>query len=349
MEYRDYLRLVPKIELHCHIVSTIRAERLIGWANERGVELPSDDPDTLFDYDNIVDFLKVFNAAHEVFRTRDDFATLAYEGVADAVADGNLCYREYFINPDNFAHLGFSYVDVIDGLIEGLRRAEEEWGVGFGIIPAINRGFDLDTALALVESIAANPRPEVVGLGQDDLRADAHESPLDWQAAYDRAHELGIRVSAHVGELPNSQAADVIEAWNVLKLDRVDHGYHIVDDEALVAEARDRRIPFTCTPRSTKFLSGWPLDEKHPIADMLRAGLTVTLATDDQVFFRTTLREEFEHVGLGMGFGPDTIERIVLDSVEATWAQEPAKARMRRDFRRQLLSLRTALVSSSEA
>lgn len=343
MDYRDYLRLVPKIELHCHIVSTIRPERLIGWAAERGVDLPSDDPETLFDYDNIVDFLKVFNAAHEVFRTRDDFATLAYEGVVDAVADGNLCYREYFVNTDNFAHLGFRYIDVIDGLIDGLRRAEQEFGVGFGLIPAVNRGRSADEALALVEAMAANPRDEVVGLGQDDLRSDAHESPLDWAEAFARARALGFKVSAHVGELPNSHAADVIEAWDALHLDRVDHGYHVIDDPAAVSEAKTRGIPFTCTPRSTRFLSGWSLDESHPIADMIRAGLTVTLATDDQVFFRTTLREEFEHVGLGMGFGPDVIERIVLDSIEATWAQEPAKSRMRTDFRRQLLALRTAL------
>jgi adenosine deaminase len=159
ISYRDYLRLVPKVELHCHVVSTIRAERLIGWADERGVQLPSRDPEVLFDYDNIVDFLAVFNAAHDVFRTADDFAVLAYEGVADAVAGANLRYREYYINPDNFGHLGIDYPTVIDGLILGLRRAEAEFGVGFAIVPAINRGLPPATAQALIETMIANPRP----------------------------------------------------------------------------------------------------------------------------------------------------------------------------------------------
>lgn len=343
MIYRDYLRLVPKIELHCHVVSTIRATRLLGWAQERGVALPSDDPETLFDYDNIVDFLAVFNAAHEVFRTREDFATLAYEGVEDAVADGNLAYREYFVNVDNFRHLGLTYSDVVDGLIDGFRRAEEEFGVGFGIIPAINRSFTAEQAMALVEEVGANPRPEVLGIGQDDLRADALEMPLDWSEAFARARELGLRVTAHVGELPSSHAEDVIEAWDALKLDRVDHGYHVMDDPARVADALARKIPFTCTPRSTQFLSGWELDDQHRIAGMIRAGLTVTLATDDQVFFKTTLREEFEHVGLGMGFGPDAIDRIVLDSVDATWLADDAKAALKARFRGQLRALRGAL------
>jgi adenosine deaminase len=343
MEYRDYLRLVPKIELHCHVVAVLRPERLLTWARERGVALASTDPETLFDYDNIVDFLAVFNAAHDVFRTADDFAILAYEGVADAVADGNLRYREYYINPDNFAHLGIDYPTVIDGLIDGLRRAEAEFGVGFGIVPAVNRSYSLETALAFVETVAAHPRPEVIGIGQDDLRADGQESPLDWAPVFARAHELGLRVTAHVGELPSSDAASVIEAWDALGLDRVDHGYHVMDDDLRVAQALERGIRFTVTPRSTQFLSGWPLDEQHRIAGMIRAGLAVTIATDDQMFFRTTLREEYEHVGLGMGFGPETIEKIVLDAVDATWLAEGPKEALRADFRGQLRALRAAL------
>lgn len=341
--YRDYLRLVPKVELHCHVVSTIRAERLLGWARERGVRLPSDDPATLFDYDNIVDFLAVFNAAHEVFRTAEDFAVLAYEGVQDAVRDANLRYREYYVNPDNFAHLGIDYATVVDGLISGLRRAEAEFGVGFGVVPAINRAMSPATAAALVETMIANPRPEVLGLGQDDLRADGLESPLDWTPVYETARAAGLRLTAHVGEVPGSTAASVIQAFDELRLDRVDHGYHVMDDDDCVAQAAERGIHFTTTPRSTQFLSGWALDERHPIARMVRAGLPVTLSTDDQVFFRTSLAEEFEHAGLGMGLGPDLIERIVIDSVEAGWLDAARKARLGAECRGALRSLRRAL------
>jgi adenosine deaminase len=263
--------------------------------------------------------------------------------VEDAVADGNLSHREYFVNPDNFAHLGLCYTDVVDGLIDGLRRAEAEFGVSFAVIPAINRAFGIEVAQRLIETIAANPRPEIVGIGQDDLRADGFEAPLEWAPVYARAKELGLRTTAHVGEIPTATAADVIDAWDVLGLDRIDHGYHVVDDEARTAAARTRRIPFASTPRSTQFLSGWPLDETHRIATMIRAGLRVSLATDDQVFFRTTLREEFEHVGLGMGVGLDEIEALTLDSVDATWLDDDRKDRLRADFRRQLRALRAAL------
>ena len=76
MDYRDYLRLVPKIELHCHIVSTIRPERLIGWAAERGVDLPSDDPETLFDYERHEDLERRSHLFREVADVVDVMALL---------------------------------------------------------------------------------------------------------------------------------------------------------------------------------------------------------------------------------------------------------------------------------
>ena len=67
IDYRDYLRLLPKVELHCHFVATIRPATLVELARAHDVPLPTHDLDVLFDYDNIVDFLTVFEAANQVF------------------------------------------------------------------------------------------------------------------------------------------------------------------------------------------------------------------------------------------------------------------------------------------
>ena len=126
IDYRDWLRLLPKVELHCHLVATIRPATLFDLARARDVALPSDDARTLFDYDNIADFLDVFNAAFRVFTDKGVFERVAYESVEDAVAAGNLRYREYFVNPDRF---GIPYREVLDGVVAGLRAAERDLGV----------------------------------------------------------------------------------------------------------------------------------------------------------------------------------------------------------------------------
>ena len=50
----DYLQLLPKTELHCHFVSTMGAALFVELAAKNGVELPSTDPATLFDFTDLV-------------------------------------------------------------------------------------------------------------------------------------------------------------------------------------------------------------------------------------------------------------------------------------------------------
>jgi adenosine deaminase len=342
--YQDYLRLLPKAELHCHFVATIRPRTLIELAQKYAVALPSYDVDTLFDYDNIVDFLTVFEAATHVFVNEGVFERVARESVEDAVILGNLRYREYFVN----AHLfPISYGAVLDGIIAGLRAAETEFGVGFGIIPAIARFQTPDEAVDMVRTILADGRSEVVGLGQDYLTTDGRESPELWTAAYTLAGEHGLRRTAHVAEIPGSTADAVTTAVRDLGCSRIDHGYHVMDDPAVVEMAREMQIPFTCTPRSTEVLSAWPPSPEHPIAQMIRAGLNVTISTDDPTFFGTDIGREYAEVLPAMGFGPEVASRLALAGVDASWAEPVLKARLKAEFRAQIRALDAVLDEDS--
>lgn len=346
IDYQDYLRLLPKVELHCHFVATVRPATLVELARAHDVELPSYDPDTLFDYDNIVDFLAVFEAANRVFVDKGVFERVAYESVQDAVAAGNLRYREYFVN----AHLfPIGYREVLDGMVAGLGAAERDFGVGFGIIPAIARFQRPDEAVALVRTMLDDGRPEVLGLGQDYLTADNTEAPERWTEAYALAARHGLRRTAHVAEIPGSTAAAVTVAIRDLDCSRIDHGYHVLDDPAVVEVARELQIPFTCTPYSTQVLSGWAMTPEHPVARMIKAGLNVTLSTDDPTFFRTDIGREYAEALPAMGFGPDVARRIAMAGVEASWCPPERKDALRAEFTGQIRALDARLDESGIA
>lgn len=339
ISYADYLQLLPKTELHCHFVSTMKPALLLELARKNDVALPSDNLDKLLDSDNLVDFLKLFNAAHEVIVTGDDFARVAYDGVRDAIGEGNLRYREYYLNPQNFAPRGMSYADVIDPVIAGLRAAEADFGVGFGIVVAINRQFSASAAVDLVQSVIDNPRDEVFGIGQDDLAPDGSESPWIWADAYDLAGRHGLKRTAHVGETMQAAPSNILVALDQLHVDRIDHGYRSVDDPAIVKRLHDEEIPVTCTPTSTQVLSQWYPSADHRIAHMIRAGLTVTFATDDAVFFRTDIGSEYRDWLPAMGFGPDVAKRISLTGARSAWCPEEQRSRLVAEFTAQHIAL----------
>lgn len=333
ISYADYLRLLPKTELHCHFASTMSAELFIELAAKHGVELPTTDPDTLFDFADLVDFLVAFRFAHDVLRDPSDFERVAYDGVASAVADGNLRYREYYVNPQYFADRGLSYAEVIDPIIAGLARAEKDFGVGFRIVVAINRRADAASAVDLVREMIAHPRPEVVGLGQDDLTPENTEDPGRFIEAYELAREHGFLLTAHVGETDHATPDAVRIAIEDLGCDRLDHGYRIVDDPAIVALARERGIGFAATPLSTTICSGWTIDEAHRIRRMIDAGLAVNVSTDDAMFFRTDIGREYTEGLRLMGVTPNEAKQIALNGIDAAFCDEAQKARLRAEFR----------------
>jgi len=343
ISFEDYLRLLPKTELHCHFASTMSADLFIELAAKHGVELPTTDPEELFDFAHLVDFLVAFRYAHDVLRDPEDFERVAYDGVAEAVADGNLRYREYYVNPQYFAERGLSYPEVIDPIIAGLARAERDFGVGFRVVVAINRRAGADDAVELVREMIAHPRPEVVGLGQDDLTPENTEDPARFAEAYALARAHGFLQTAHVGETDHATPDAVRVAIEELGCDRLDHGYRIVDDPAIVALARERGIGFAATPLSTTICSGWEITPEHRIRRMIDAGLAVNVSTDDAMFFRTDIGREYTEGLRLMGVTPDEAKRIALNGIDAAFCDEAQKERLRAEFRGAFLALDAAL------
>ena len=343
LELDDYLRLLPKAELHCHFVSTMRVSTLVELCQSHQVRLKTSDLDALLDYDGLPDFLDVFNAAHRALTTGDEIARVAHEGVEDAVRAGNLRYREYFVNPDNFAPAGIDYPSLIDAMTDGLAQAERDFGVGFRIIPAINRSLPPAAAVAMVEAIIRHPRDAVAGIGQDDLTPELTEDPLRFRAAYALAEHHGLRRSAHVGETQTADPADVLAAVTELHVDRIDHGYRVVDDPGILAAVKDSAVPFTCTPRSTAMLSGWAFTPEHRIAQMIRAGLPVTFATDDAVFFKTDIGLEYRQAIPAFELDHNDAARIARAGFAAAWCDPSEKSRQLADVDSFILALKSAL------
>jgi adenosine deaminase len=343
MNVDDYLRLMPKTELHCHFTSTMSAGRLIQLADKYGVDLPTTDPVALFDYQDLADFLVAFRAATAVLRDPAEIAQVAYDGVRADVATGSLRYREYYLNPQYFAANGLGYTQLLDGVLDGLRSAQQDLGAGFRVVVAINRRESPAAAVELVETMLAHPYPEVVGLGQDDLTPEGTEDPTRFAQSYALARSHGLQTTAHAGERPVDSPDNVAAAIEELKVDRIDHGYRIVDDPVLTARAKALGIHFATTPWSTTICSGWSIDPSHRIRAMIDAGLSVSVSSDDATFFRTSIAREYREALPALGLGLDDAKRISLAGIDGAFCDDAQKASLRTTFAAEFLALDTAL------
>src|SRR5689334_10024223 len=156
MDYAEYLRRLPKVELHCHVEGTLRPQTVADLARKHGIELPTTDVDKIYDYETIYEFLQIFRLVNSTVIDRDDFARVAYESLEDGVKLGNLKYREMFFNPTLHTTRDVPFKTVVDGLIDGIRAAESDLGVKCRLIADVYRQDSLDMARQMLDDILSN-------------------------------------------------------------------------------------------------------------------------------------------------------------------------------------------------
>ncbi len=125
-----------------------------------------------------------------------------------------------------------------------------------------------------------------------DLYGDELAQPIEnFKSIYRRAKTEGLRLKAHVGEW--GTADDVRRAVEYLELDEVQHGIAAVDDPSVVRFLADNHIRLNITP-SSNYLLGRVKDLKsHPIAELYRNGVDVTINSDDVLIFDSDVSKEY--------------------------------------------------------
>jgi adenosine deaminase len=333
MNYDEYLRRVPKVELHCHFEGTVRPQTFADLAKKHGVELPTDEADRLYDYDSIYEFLKIFAMVSSTLRDQEDFARTAYESIEDGVELGNLKYREMFFNPTLHTSRGIPYKTVVDGLVDGIHEAERDFGVRCRLIADVYRQDAPEVARGMVEQVLEHRREELIGLGMDG--AEAPDPPEKFVDAYRLAKDGGLRLTAHACE--DAPAENITTCLDLLGCERIDHGYHVLGDPQVVARTRDEGITFTVCPTATAVCYFDPDDlTKHPIRQMVDEGLKIMINSDDPPMFHTDIGKEYVGMVEAAGWGPEKVREFVMNGIEGSWASDDEKRQMRESFEREL-------------
>lgn len=316
---------VPKVELHCHIEGAADPALVRRMAAKYRIDLSGlFDEDGDFAWADFSSFIRAYDGAASVFRTFEDFAELAETYLAASAAEG-VIYTEVFVSPDHARRSGIPYLDYIGGIAEGMRRAEAKHGIVGRIIPLIERHFGPETAVEAAKTAVANRIPEVVGFGMaGDERMWA---PKDFARAFAVAHEAGLPLTCHAGELCGwEMVRDTIDA---IPVKRIGHGVRAIENADLVRRLADEGIVLECCPGSNIALKVFPSFAAHPFKALRDAGVKVTLNADDPPFFWTTMGREYAIAKEHFGFTEADLLDVTRTAVEAAFCDEATKARLR--------------------
>ena len=309
------LRTMPKAELHVHIEGTLEPELALALAERNHVALPWTDLEELrrqYEFENLQSFLDLYYQLMATLRTADDFRDLMLAYLERAAADG-VRHAEIFFDPQVHVGNGIDLDTVIDGLLEGLRLGRERFGITGGLILCIVRDMPVASAEAL-RTAARHRAGDLIGVGLDS--AEVGYPPSLFAEVFAKARALGLHCVAHAGE--EGPAAYVAEALDLLHAERIDHGIHAIDDEALVRRLAATGTPLTCCPLSNRRLQ--VVHDLHdlPLRRFLDAGVAITVNSDDPAYFGGYIAANYEAMA-SVGFTLDELSRLAENSIRATF------------------------------
>lgn len=311
-----YIADLPKAELHLHIEGSLEPELMFALARRNRVAIPFDSVEAVraaYDFSNLQDFLDIYYAGAEVLRTERDFHDLALEYFRRAAAD-RVRHAEIFFDPQTHTDRGIPFQVVIEGLTSGMAAARTELDVSSQLILCFLRHLDEDEALATLKR--AEPwLDRIAGVGLDS--SEVGHPPSKFQRVFDRAGAMGLKRVAHAGE--EGPPAYVWEALDLLKIDRMDHGNRSMEDEALIQRLAASGMTLTVCPLSNLKLCVVDDLANHPVPEMLRRGLHVTLNSDDPAYFGGYVNDNYRALAAAVGLTREQVTQLARNSFEGAF------------------------------
>ena len=320
---REFVTGLPKAELHLHLEGTLEPDLKLELARRNGVELAQstvEEVQASYVFDSLASFLAVYYPAMDVLVTEQDFYDLATAYLRRAAADG-VTHVEMFFDPQAHTSRGVPFADVVNGY----HRAAVDGaalGVDAHLILCFLRDFSAESAAETLE--ASVPfADKILGVGLD---SDERENPPSkFGAVFARARELGYRLTMHCDIDQVGSIENIRQVLEDIDVDRIDHGTNVVEDPALVEVVRERGLGLTCCPVSNSFVTD---DMKATeIAQLLRAGVKVTVNSDDPAYFGGYVAENYVALVEKAGLTSEEVVTLAKNSFEASWVSDADRAR----------------------
>jgi adenosine deaminase len=319
-----FVRGLPKAELHLHIEGTLEPELAFELAHRNGVVLPYADVEELrraYQFTNLQSFLDLYYAATDVLRTAADFEQLTSAYLRRAHEQG-VVHAELFFDPQVHTARGVALETVLSGITAALEAAERSHGITHRLIACFIRNLGQEAAMQTLEALFAH-RSAIDGVGLDSTECGF--PPSLFTAVFARARAAGLHVVAHAGE--EAPAAYIVEALDLLQVQRIDHGVRCEDDPALVERLARERMPLTVCPLSNVRLKVFDRIESHNLKRLLDAGVCVTINSDDPAYFGGYVAENYLAVQQGLSLPAGQIRQLAHNSFEASFLDDAERQR----------------------
>ena len=320
-----------RVELHLHLDGSLNIE----WVYKKAIERNVVDKQTSFnEFYKLINpqpnmfnsnMFKKFDIVNGTLQTKEDLYEATYNLVKQLDSLG-LIYAEIRFASQLHALKSMSQCDALETVLSATKKAESECNIKVGIINCLlHKG---DSAKANyeenLETIEVSKKYLNKGLVAVDIAGYENNCNfLDYAPLFKLANSYNIPYTIHAGEMGNPN--HIIDAIN-MGAKRIGHGINAVMNEDILNEVVKRQIPLEVCPTSNVE----PVYDyaSHPIRDLIKAGAYVTINSDNMMFSRTNIINEYCLMEL-IGINEDTLKQCTLNSINAAFASDELKKELK--------------------
>lgn len=309
----DFIRRIPKTETHLHIEGALPYELLTELDSERFPESP-DFRQSSFRYPNFVEFENLLiDHAVSWFNSAERYHE-ACKRIFENLASLNVKYVETSFHLHMVEFIGVDGPDILSAI----KSAAPE-GLEVRVIGGMVRNGYTDVMRPILDTLHKWEELDGIDLhGQEWLELEEWTPPV-WK----RCRDAGKIIKCHAGEFGGPEK--IYEALDTLGASRIQHGVRAVEDKALVKRLADEGAVLDVCPLSNEKLRVFPSLEQHSLRELVDAGVTCTINTDDPLCFANDILDEYRAVAQRLGFTKAELAQFAKNGFEHSQLDKTSK------------------------
>jgi len=318
----EFINQIPKAELHIHIEGSFEPELMFEIAQRNNIALKFKSVEELrkaYNFSNLQDFLDIYYQGAKVLINKRDFydLTMAY---FIKIQSQNVLHTEIFFDPQTHTSRGIAFKTVVNGIYDAMKDAKTKFGISSKLILCFLRHLNEEDAIkTFKESLPY--KHLITGYGLDS--SEVGNPPSKFKNVFAEVKKAGFKIVAHAGE--EGPAQYIKEAIDLLKIDRIDHGNTLLNDNILINEIVDKQIPLTLCPLSNLKLAVIDEMKKQPVKKMLCKNILATINSDDPAYFGGYLTENYLAVYNALNLSSDDIYKLAYNSFISSFTNNDDK------------------------
>lgn len=317
----DFIKGLPKAELHLHLEGTLEPDLKLKLAQKNKVDIGQttiEEVQASYQFDSLPSFLNIYYPAMNVLQDEEDFYELAMAYLRNAKEQG-IKRAELFFDPQTHTTRGVSFETVINGYHRAVEQSDS-LGISADLIMCFLRDMSAESAEETwQQALPHKDKFIAVGLDSDEKG----NPPSKFAEVFAKAREAGLKLTMHCDIDQENSIEHIRQVIEDIKVDRIDHGTNILENQKLVDYVNEHYIGLTSCPVS----NGFVVDDMKgkEIIELLYQGVKITVNSDDPAYFQSYISDDILALATKYDMTKEQIVQLAKNSFEISWISEEEK------------------------